>query len=73
MYIDKFDDLLNRPLSLIRCCHTICCKCFNNLPNKTKCPSCDSLIEETKTNWSVLNQIISSECNKSNNCNVCFG
>jgi len=50
---EKFDQSLNRPMTLIRCCHTICLSCLKNLKEK-KCPSCDFTIEDSQTNWSIF-------------------
>lgn len=61
--LEKFDHSLNKPLVLIRCAHTLCSKCVKNLA-ENKCPSCNSVIEETKTNWSILKTASDSEYDK---------
>ena len=57
--LEKFDHSLNKPLVLIRCAHTLCAKCVDNLVKK-KCPTCNGKIEETRTNWSILKTTIQS-------------
>ena len=61
--LEKFDHSLNKPLVLIRCAHTICAKCVDNLVEK-KCPTCNCDIEETRTNWSILKTAIESDYDK---------
>ena len=62
--LEKFDTSIHKPLSLIRCAHSICNQCYIDLPLKSKCPSCNKLIEDAKTNWTLLNQLsIGSELN----------
>jgi hypothetical protein len=60
---EKFDQSLNRPMTLIRCCHTICLSCLKNLKEK-KCPSCDFTIEDSQTNWSIFKQVAESDYDK---------
>ncbi len=62
--LEKFDTSIHKPLSLIRCAHSICNQCYIDLPLKSKCPSCNRLIEDAKTNWTLLNQLsVGSELN----------
>ncbi len=53
---EKYDKLLNKPLTLIRCAHTICAQCEKKLLTK-ECPTCRKPIEETAVNWLVFNLI----------------
>ena len=57
---DKFDHSFNKPMVLIRCGHTVCAKCVNNLAEK-KCPSCNMAIKETLVNWAILKIVADSE------------
>ena len=52
--LEKYDKTLNKPLTLIRCAHTICAQCTQNLPTKD-CPTCRRQIEATAVNWLVFN------------------
>jgi len=58
---EMFDHLNKKPLLLIRCAHTLCASCVTNLSatkNKIKkCPSCNGVIEDTATNWSMLKYV----------------
>ena len=54
--LEKYDKTLNKPLTLIRCAHTICAQCTQNLPTKD-CPTCRRQIEATAVNWLVFNLI----------------
>ncbi len=61
--LEKFDHSFNKPMVLFKCAHTICHKCVDALEVK-KCPSCNSLIEDSQTNWSLLKHVPESEYDK---------
>jgi len=50
---EKFDHSLKKPLVLIRCAHTFCAQCIGKFVENV-CPICRCIIEDTSTNWSIL-------------------
>jgi hypothetical protein len=58
-----FDHSLNKPLTLIKCGHTICSECVAN-PKLKKCPNCKETIDEAKPNYTILKHTNESEYDK---------
>ena len=57
---ERFDHSKHKPHVLIFCTHTFCINCINKLSkdqNGFKCPTCNSLIEETNPNWALLDSV----------------
>lgn len=52
----RFDYGEHKPLCIIPCTHTYCLTCVSRLRRK-KCPKCDTLIQKTNPNWSLINLI----------------
>ena len=53
---ENYNEEENRPLTIFPCGHTYCAKCMNTITNRL-CPQCRETIEQTVTNFALLNNI----------------